>query len=259
MNHSQEGQGPVIVLSHALALDRHMWDALTAELSPRHTVVRYDTRGHGQSPASAAGYAIEDLAEDAAALIRSLNAGPVVFAGLSLGGMVGQALAARHPELLRGLAIINSAPHYADRSLWDTRIQAVRSTGMAAVAEGSLDRWLTPGFRQSAAGQAVAERLRQSLLDTDTLGYVQACEAIAAMDLRAGNRRITTPTLIVAGRHDLATPLAQSQAIAADIAGSQLVEVEAAHISAAEAPQALARALSDWMKDLPAPAPSERR
>lgn len=250
MNLSQEGQGPVIVLSHALALDRHMWDALSAALAPHCTVVRYDTRGHGQSPVSDAPYALDDLAEDAAAVIRSLDRGPVVFAGLSLGGMVGQALAARHPELLRGLVVINSAAHYADRSLWDTRMQAVKAGGMPAVAEGSLDRWLSPAFRQTPEGQAVADRLRQRLLTTDPLGYVQACEAIAAMDLRAGNRRITTPTLIVAGRQDQATPPALSQAMAADIAGSQLVEVDAAHISAAENPRALAQAIMGWVATL---------
>lgn len=250
MNLSQEGQGPTLVLSHALALDRHMWDAVSAELSAHCTVVRYDTRGHGRSPASESPFGIDDLADDAAAVIRSLGRGPVVFAGLSLGGMVGQALAARHPSLLRGLVVINSAAHYADRSLWDTRIQAVKTTGMPAVAESSIDRWLTPAFRQTAQGQATAERLRASLLDTDTLGYVQACEAIAAMDLRAGNRRITTPTLIVAGRHDLATPPALSLAMAADIAGSTLVEVDAAHISAAENPRALAQVLRDWMGTL---------
>lgn len=250
MNLSQEGQGPVIVLSHALALDRHMWDAVSAELAPRFTVVRYDTRGHGQAPASASAYTMDDLAEDAAALIRSLGKGPVVFAGLSMGGMVGQALAARHPELLRGLVVVNSAAHYADRSLWDSRIAAVQRTGMPAVADGSLDRWLSPAFRQTAEGQAAAERLRERLLDTDTLGYVQACEAIASMDLREGNRRITTPTLIVAGRQDLATPVALSQAMAADIAGSQLVEIDAAHISAVENPHALAQAIIGWAATL---------
>src|SRR5690606_29683357 len=146
MNLSQEGQGPVIVLSHALALDRHMWDALSAALAPHCTVVRYATRGHGQSTVCDAPYALDDPAEDAAAVIRSLDRGPVVFAGLSLGGMVGQALAARHPGLLRGLVVINSAAHYADRSLWDTRMQAVKAGGMPAVAEGSLDRWLSPAF-----------------------------------------------------------------------------------------------------------------
>lgn len=251
MNISQEGQGPLVVLSHALALDRHMWDAVTALLAPRCTVVRYDHRGHGQGPSPEAPYSIDDLADDAAAVIRSVSSRPVVFAGLSLGGMVGQALAARHPSLLRGLALINTAPHYADRTLWDTRVQAVRTTGMPAVADASLDRWLTPAFRQSPAGHAVAARLRQTLLDTDSLGYVRACEAIAAMDLRAGNRRIAMPTLVVAGRHDLATPLAQSQAIAADIVGARLVEVEAAHISAAECPDELACALGDWMRTLP--------
>lgn len=254
MNISQDGQGPLVVLSHALALDRHMWDALTARLATHCTVVRYDHRGHGQGASPEAPYTIDDLADDAASVIRSVSSRPVVFAGLSLGGMVGQALAARHPALLRGLAVINSAPHYADRTLWDARIEAVRRSGMPAVADASLDRWLTQAFRQSPAGQAVAERLRQSLLGTDTLGYVRACEAIAAMDLRPGNRRIHTPTLVVAGRHDLATPLAQSQAIAADIAGARIAEVEAAHISAAECPDELARVLGDWVRALPAEA-----
>ena len=251
MNLSQDGQGPVVVLSHALALDRHMWDAVTALLAPRYTVVRYDHRGHGASQRPTAPFTLDDLADDAAAVIRSVSATPVVFAGLSLGGMVGQALAARHPSLLRGLAVINSAAHYADRTLWDTRIQSVGAQGMAVVADASIDRWLTPAFRETPKGQAVADQLRQTLLASDPVGYVRSCEAIANMDLRAGNQRSTTPTLIVAGRHDMATPLAQSQAMAADIAGSTLVEIDAAHVSAAECPEALASTLDHWMRSLP--------
>ncbi len=251
MNLSQDGQGPTVVLSHALALDRHMWDAVTALLAPRYTVVRYDHRGHGTSPQPNAPFSIDDLADDAAAVIRSVAAKPVVFAGLSLGGMVGQSLAARHPGLLRGLAVINSAAHYADRTLWDTRIQSVGAQGMAVVADASIDRWLTPAFRETPAGKAVADRLRQTLLASDPVGYVRSCEAIANMDLRAGNQRITTPTLIVAGRHDMATPPALSQAMATDIAGSTLVELDAAHISACECPEALAGELDDWMRTLP--------
>ncbi len=251
MNYSQDGQGPVVVLSHALALDRRMWDQVTTALARSYTVVRYEHRGHGRGAVSKGPFTIDDLADDAAALIRQVSSEPVVFAGLSLGGMVGQALAARHPSLLRGLSVINSAAHYADRTLWDTRIRAVQATGMAAVADGSLDRWLTPPFRDSPVGKTIAEDLRATLLQTDPAAYVHSCEAIAAMDLRAGNRSITTPTLVVAGRLDLATPPALSQAIAADIRAARLVEVDAAHISAAECPEALAAELREWMRTLP--------
>jgi 3-oxoadipate enol-lactonase len=252
MNLIKEGQGPVVVLSHALALDRGMWSDVAATMALHCTVIRYDHRGHGEATGAIDPFSIEDLADDAADLIREASSDPVVFVGLSLGGMVGQSLAARHPALLRGLAVLNSAAHYADRSTWDARILAVCERGMQAVADGSIERWLTPAFRQTPKGQAMAGQLREVLLRTHPLAYTRTCEAIAGMDLRPGNRRIDIPTLIVAGRQDMATPGAMSQAMANDIASARVVEVEAAHISAAEIPGELAILLDDWIRALPA-------
>ena len=236
MNFSKEGQGPVVVLSHALALDRSMWSEVAAALASECTVVRYDHRGHGAATKE----------------IREVSSKPVVFIGLSLGGMVGQALAARHPTLVRGLGVLNSAAHYPDRTGWDTRIQAVRDGGMQAIADSSVERWLTPAFRQTAEGQAVADRLRGVLLSMDPVAYTQTCEAIASMDLRAGNRRIEAPTLIIAGRQDMATPLSMSESMANDIANARLAEIEAAHISAAEAPEEVTLLLRRWIRTLDA-------
>lgn len=250
MNFSKDGRGPVVVLSHALALDRGMWCDVAAALAPHCTVVRYDHRGHGDGTRAIDPFSIEDLADDAAELIQEVASAPVVFVGLSLGGMVGQALATRHPALLRGLAVLNSAAHYPDRSTWDTRIQAVREGGMQAIAESSIERWLTPSFRQTLAGQAMAQRLGEVLLRTHPVAYMRTCEAIAHMDLRAGNRRIGLPTLIVAGRQDMATPLAMLQAMAADIANARIAEVEAAHISAAEVPEEIGVLLHSWIRTL---------
>lgn len=252
MNFSKEGQGPVVVLSHALALDRSMWSEVAAALASECTVVRYDHRGHGAATKEIGEFAIEDLADDAAELIREVSSKPVVFIGLSLGGMVGQALAARHPTLVRGLGVLNSAAHYPDRTGWDTRIQAVRDGGMQAIADSSVERWLTPAFRQTAEGQAVADRLRGVLLSMDPVAYTQTCEAIASMDLRAGNRRIEAPTLIIAGRQDMATPLSMSESMANDIANARLAEIEAAHISAAEAPEEVTLLLRRWIRTLDA-------
>ena len=240
----------MVVLSHALALDRSMWSVVAAGLACGYTVVSYDHRGHGDGKQAAESFDIDNLADDAADLIREVSDDPVVFVGLSLGGMVGQALAARHPSLLRGLAVLNSAAHYPDRTIWDTRIKAVREGGMKSIVEGSIDRWLTPTFRQSPAGQEVAQRLRTVLLRTDAHAYASTCDAIARMDLRDGNRRIKVPTLVIAGRQDLATPLGMSQGIVSDILNAGLAEIDAAHVSAAEAPEEIVELLSRWMQTL---------
>lgn len=245
-----QGQGPTIVLSHALASDLSMWDELATLLSANHTVVRYDHRGHGDSPLLTQAVSIEELADDAARLIEQLGTGPVMFVGLSLGGMVGQALASRHPQRLRGLVVLNSAAHYPDRSLWDARIEAVRSAGMSAVAEGSLQRWLTPEFRATPQGERVAAHMRETLLQTDPASYCFTCEAIAAMDLRASNGWITTPTWVIAGRQDQATPVTMSQAIVDSVPNARLELVDGAHISVAESVGPIADLLTRWTPSL---------
>lgn len=255
MNILQQGQGPAtIVLSHALASNLAMWDTVAELLAPRYTVLRYDHRGHGASPRITQPTTVQALAADAAAVIRQHCDRPVVFAGLSLGGMVGQALAARHPNLLRGLAVLNSACHYPDGSIWQARIEAVRKGGMQAVADGSLQRWVRPGFSDTSAGADTVQRMRATLLHTDPDSYIYTCEALAAMDLRASNASIAAPTLVIAGRHDLATPLAMSQAIVDSIPGARLEEVDGAHISTAESPDAIAALLHRWVSTLPAAA-----
>lgn len=252
MNFTMEGRGPAVVLSHALALDRSMWTEVSAALASEYTVVRYDHRGHGESQLAVDRVTIDDFADDAADLIRKVSSTPVVFIGLSLGGMVGQALAARHPSLLRGLAVLNSAAHYPDQAGWNARIKAVSENGMRAIADASIERWLSPAFRDSPAGQSVADRLRAVLLRTDPLAYIRSCEAILNMDLRASNRGISAPTLVIAGLQDMATPVSMAQRIVADIPNSQFAEVEAAHISAAEAPDAITLLLRRWMRTLDA-------
>jgi len=244
-----EGQGPVVVLSHALALDSDMWADVAARLSRKYTVVRYDHRGHGSSPDARASlpFSMDDLADDAAEVIRQQSSSQAVFVGLSLGGMVAQALAARWPSLLSGVAILNATAHYPDRTIWDTRIRAVQAAGMPSIADASIERWLTPAFRHSPAGATAEDALRGRLLNMDPGAYVQTCRAIAAMDMRASNRTLSLPALVVAGRHDTATPPSMSHALAGDIAGAQVVEVDGAHLSAVECPEQVADVLEAWL------------
>lgn len=249
----QQGQGPVVVLSHALGCDLSMWDAVAEALQDHFTVFRYDHRGHGQSAAGDGAFSIDDLADDAAELIESQGLGAVHFAGLSLGGMTAQALGARHPQLLRSLVIANSASHYdaAAQALWQTRIDTVQAQGLAAISEAAMQRWFTPEFRDpSHPGSHRVSLLRSVLERTAQQPYAHACAAVKNIDLEAGNRRITCPTLVIAGSRDEATPPALSEAIARSIPGARLQSLAAAHLSAVEQPQAFADLLTDFWRKL---------
>ncbi len=249
LNFLRQGQGPVVVLSHALGCDLTMWDALAALLQDRFTVLRYDHRGHGRSPAGAGAFGMDDLADDAAALIQQQAGGqPVHFVGLSMGGMTAQALGARHPALVRSLVVANAASHYdaAARAMWQARIDTVRARGTGAVADGAMQRWFTPAYRADVAGGGAARvaTLRAVLEATPAAPYAEACAAVAGIDLAAGNARIACPTLVIAGTRDEATPPALSEAIAAQIPGAQLASLDAAHLSAVEQPAAFAALLT---------------
>ena len=247
----REGQGPMVVLSHALGCDLHMWDGVAALLASEYTVLRYDHRNHGRSDVVTGPLTIETLAEDAAALIeREAGGKPVHFVGLSMGGMTAQALAVAHPELLASLAIANSSAWYPDQTPWQARIQAVQAQGIEAIADGALARWLTPGYVATPEGAAAATKLREVLVASDAAGYIASCEAVGAIDFRASNRRIDVPTLVIAGTRDEATPLAMSQQIADAIADAQLATIDAAHISAVERPAEFAALLLAFWRRL---------
>lgn len=149
-------QGVPVVLSHALGLDMGMWDRVASALGERHPVLRYDHRGHGRSAVPRGPYTMDDLVDDAARLVGEWGRGPVVFIGLSLGGMVAQGLAVRRPELLRGMVVANSVPRYGDDAAagWAARI--------AAVEAGARPRWRPPRWSASSTPISGAPNRRWS-------------------------------------------------------------------------------------------------
>lgn len=248
LHHTIEGQGPVLMLSHALGCDLHMWDEIAQLLRSRYTVVRYDHCGHGQSPAKAQAFSMQDLADDAAALIRGLGLGPVHFAGVSMGGMTAQALAASHPELVHSIVVANSAARYDDaaRQGWQARIQTVLSQGMEPIADGALQRWFSPAYQATHPDRLA--QMRQVLVGTAPQPYAHACEAVAHINLDDSNPRIQCPALVIAGNLDAATPPAMSEAIARSIPGARLEMIDAAHISNVEQPERFAELLDTFVQ-----------
>ena len=252
LNFVRQGQGPCLVLSHALGCDLSMWDGVVERLQQRYTILRYDHRGHGRSPAPPGLWTMDMLAHDALTLIEEQCQGPVHFAGLSMGGMTGQALASKAPQRLRSLIIINSASHYeeAAQAIWQGRMRAVREQGVAAIADGAMQRWFTPAFRADVAGGRQVAALRERLERIPAPAYEAACAAVAGIDFRASNPQIRCPTLVIAGLRDEATPLAASEAMVSQIPGAQLRTIDAAHLSAVERPAELAELIGAFIAPL---------
>jgi 3-oxoadipate enol-lactonase len=240
-----QGQGTPVVLSHALGLDMTMWDEFAARLAAApgggHEVLRYDHRGQGESAAPPGQYTMADLVDDAARVIREWGRGPVAFVGLSMGAMVGQGLAIRHPELVSSLVLANTVARYSPeaRAGWRQRIDTVRAQGVGAIAEMVVERYLHAGFR--ARHPEAAERVRARLLSDEAAPYIASCEAVAGVDWLDRLEEIRCPTLVIAGALDLGAPPALGQEIAERIPGATLdVIEEASHLSVIEAPEAFA-------------------
>lgn len=246
------GHAPAIVFSNSLGTTHRMWDKVVEELAAEFRCVRYDTRGHGGSSLGRAPFEIADLADDVVALLDHLDMPRVHFAGLSLGGMTGQAFAFSHPERLAGLSLMATAAHMPTRESWEARAALVRREGTGEILAATMERWFTPGFRSSAA--AAIEAIASEFVALDREGYAACCEAIGRMDLRGELAGVRAPTTVIAGREDPATPVAMAEALQAGIAGARLVLLSpAAHLLAVEQPGRVAAELRrDLSQSFPA-------
>jgi 3-oxoadipate enol-lactonase len=229
-------RAPVLMLSNSLGTNLHMWDGQVAPFSQHFRLVRYDRRGHGQSDVPKGAYSMDRLGRDVLAILDQLGIDRINWCGLSMGGMVGMWLGANAPNRINKLILSNTSSYMADSAPWEARIAAAREQGLAALVEGTLDRWFTKPFRERSP-EAV-EPIRQMFVATKLDGYIGCVEAIRAMDHRPLLPRITAPTLVIAGRHDPGTTLQAGEYIANQIPGAKLAVLEAAHISNVEQPQA---------------------
>ena len=222
VHHRLDGpeDAPLLVLSNSLGTTHRMWDWNLDAVTERFRVLRYDTRGHGDSPAPPGPYTVEELAGDALALLDSLGIERVLWAGVSLGGMTGLWLAANAPERIERLAACCTAAHLPPAEMWADRAATARGEGMETLTVAALERWFSPGFTESAP--EVIERFRADLLATPPEGYASCCEAIGRNDLRDRLGAIEAPTLVVAGEEDPATPPEKAEEIAAGVPGSRL-------------------------------------
>jgi len=230
---SGPAESPVLVLSNSLGTNFSMWDPQLPEFEKRLRVLRYDTRGHGQSSVTPGPYRIEQLGRDVLHILDRLNIDRAHFCGLSLGGMTGMWLGVHARERLHKLVLCNTAARIGTADVWNVRIEAVRKGGMKSIAPAVIERWFTPAFR-AAAPEAVA-RTERMIEATSSEGYAACCAAVRDTDQRETISSINTPTLVICGALDPATPPADGQFLATKISGARCVELPTAHLSNVEA------------------------
>jgi pimeloyl-ACP methyl ester carboxylesterase len=240
-----------IVFAHGVLLNRRMFDRQLDALKDRYRCIAFDFRGHGESEVTDDGYAVDELTEDAAALIRQLKSAPCHFVGHSLGSFVGLRLGVRYPELVRSLILVSASADQQRRS------QAIRYRLLQAVARWVGIRPLVPTLMNVMFGQtfmrdadrAVERETWRQLIGSQSLaGGLHAVDGVLE---RSGVHRdlakITAPTLIIVGNEDAAAPLRLGKRINDAIAGSQLVTVPAGHTSPVEQPDAVTAAIEEFL------------
>jgi 3-oxoadipate enol-lactonase len=240
LNYRLDGpeQGPVLLLANSLATNLSMWEPqVPAFTDAGYRVLRFDKRGHGASAVPAGPYTMEQLAADALGLLDALKIERAHFCGLSIGGMIGQQLGARHGDRFASIALCDTTAFVPDKQSWEQRFAAVRSDGMAAVLDATLERWFT------AAGRArlpeVMGKVREMILATPVEGYCGCGAAIRDMDNRPLLAQIQRPTLVLVGRHDPGTTVEAAQYLHEHIPGATLAILDdSAHLCNLEQPEA---------------------
>jgi 3-oxoadipate enol-lactonase len=241
--------GPVVMLSHSLGCNLHMWDPQIPVLEPQFQVLRYDTRGHGNSETPKGAYTLEQMVDDVLRLLDELGMGRVHFVGLSMGGMIGQGLALKYPGRLLSLALCDTAsviPVEA-QPLWEERIGIVRDKGLQALLEATLERWFTPSYLSK--NPPAVQNIRKQFLATPVAGYIGCSEAIRRLNYLDRLSEIKLPTLIMVGEEDPGTPVAASEAMHKRISNSKLVVLPSArHLSNIEQTGIFNKALVEFLK-----------
>ncbi|KAA9165497.1 alpha/beta fold hydrolase [Amycolatopsis acidicola] len=236
--YSDEGEGAPVLLAASLGTTRAMWEPQRSRLRENRRVISFDHRGHGESPSLPGPYALADLVADTMGLLDSLGIESADVVGVSLGGIVGLALAACHPERVRSLVTVNS-PVFADEpGFWHGRAAAVRRDGMTVASHGLLGRWYSPATAAAPSMLIAATVSEVDRLDQE--GYAGCCAAIAGTDLRDRLADIRCPVLAVHGLADAVVPAHHAELIATAVPGARRVPLPSAgHLLTQEVPDAL--------------------
>ncbi|MEO9228032.1 MAG: 3-oxoadipate enol-lactonase [Devosia sp.] len=246
--HGRDG-APVVALVNSLGTDARIWDDMIDLLSADYRVLSYDKRGHGLSDAPRREYTLTDHIGDLAGLLDHVGIGRLALGGVSVGGLIAQGFALRHRDRLAALLLCDTAPKIGDSAFWNDRIATIRSGGLAAISDDIMDRWFSARYRRERGDDLAG--WRNLFLRSDIDGYCGTCATLRDTDLTPDAATITTPTLVVVGKEDGSTPVEMVRATAAAIPGARFeIIAGAGHIPSIERPAALAKLMTNFLKEV---------
>ncbi|KYP87371.1 3-oxoadipate enol-lactonase [bacteria symbiont BFo2 of Frankliniella occidentalis] len=223
---------PVLVLSNSLGTLWNSWDGQFSEWRKYYRVLRYQTRGHGDSPSGETPFTLAQLGQDVVALLDHLNIARAHFCGISLGGLTGLWLNRYAASRIDRLVVANTAARIGQRDAWLARAAQVREQGLGALAASAPQRWFTQEYIEQRPG--IVENFIDQLEQLSPQGYAACCEALASADLRNELEEMSRPLLVIAGEQDPVTTVEDAQRIVSQCAQSQLVTLPASHLSNVE-------------------------
>ena len=237
---------PVLMLCNSLGTDLHMWDDQAEAITQHFRLLRYDRRGHGKSEAPKGPYNMEMLARDALAVMDGMGVQKVNWCGLSMGGMVGMWLGANAAERMDRVVLSNTSAWMADKQVWDGRFKTVRTGGMAAIADGTMERWFTDEFKK--VNPVRWREIRDTISGTTPQGFLGCATAIQNFDYLEKLATIKTPTMVICGDLDEGTPPDRNKLIASKIPGGRYEGIAAArHLPNVERPEQFNRIMMSWL------------
>lgn len=226
------GKAQTIIFSNSLGADTSMWNEQVQLLKYQYNILRYDTRGHGQSSSPQEAYTVADLGEDIIQLLDYLKLEKVAFCGLSMGGLIGQWLGINYPERFSHIILANTAAKIGNEQGWNDRISYVKANGLENILGGTAERWFTPAFRQKQP-QKVQDVLTV-FIGTDLQGYMNCCAVVRDADFRGQLLGLNVPVLVISGQQDAVTTPADGDYLQQQIPVAEHRTTNAAHLSSVE-------------------------
>ena len=237
---------PVLCFSNSLGTDFRIWDQVAAHFAEDYCLLLYDKRGHGLSDLGRGPVTIDRHVDDLLALVDHFGIDRFGLVGLSIGGLIAQRFAVRHPDRLAALVLCDTAAKIGDAAGWNSRIAAVEAKGLGSIGDAVMERWFTPAYR---AEEDMPLRIWRNMLTRQSAeGYIASCAAIRDADLTADAGKIDVPTLVVVGDGDLSTPPDLVRDTAEMIPGARFAVIEGAgHLPCIERPDELAALIGDLL------------
>lgn len=240
------GSGAPLVLIHGLASSMSLWAGLDQSQLANSEIISYDLRGHGASERPGGAHTLAKHVADLKGLLSALSIQRATFAGLSLGGMIAMELAASNPEMVAGLALLDTTAAFPQetRDLFFELASSASFNGMPAVTDRFLQLSFSPHFRE--ANPKMFTTVRKGMLASDAASIAAASRMVAKIDLHPRLSAIQCPVAVIVGAEDQLTPPALAEDLTSCIQGAKLHIVEdSGHASPVEQPQEVTKLLAE--------------